>query len=164
MSCKFNGKISAEFTPPKTWVLEKALSFTLDAEGHGIHDEEMDDLQEVGVNIANSGGARTNKITCKKGMVTDLASVPRIAWNVIAPWDVARAAVIHDHMYAVLREYYNLPHKSKPKWRRCRKTADKIFLLGMKAADPKVSKFKIYSAYWSVRLFGRWPASGEPNE
>ena len=97
-------------------------------------------------------------------MVTDLASVPRIAWNVIAPWDVARAAVIHDHMYAVLREYYNLPHKSKPKWRRCRKTADKIFLLGMKAADPKVSKFKIYSAYWSVRLFGRWPASGEPNE
>ena len=24
---KFNGKISAEFTPPKTWVLEKGLSF-----------------------------------------------------------------------------------------------------------------------------------------
>ena len=45
MSCKFNGKISAEFTPPKTWVLEKALSFTVDAEGHGIHDEEMDDLK-----------------------------------------------------------------------------------------------------------------------
>ena len=163
MSCKFNGKISAEFTPPKTWVLENALSFTLGME-HGITDDDMDTLQEVGVNISNSGGERTNRITCKKGMVTDLASVPRIAWNVIAPWDVARAAVIHDHMYAVLREYYNLPHKSKPKWRRCRKTADKIFLLGMKAADPKVSKFKIYSAYWSVRLFGRWPASGEPNE
>ena len=163
MSCKFNGKISAEFTPPKTRVLEKALSFTVGME-HGITDDDMDTLQEVGVNISNSGGERTNRITCKKGMVTDLASVPRIAWNVIAPWDVARAAVIHDHMYAVLREYYNLPHKSKPKWRRCRKTADKIFLLGMKAADPKVSKFKIYSAYWSVRLFGRWPASGEPNE
>ena len=26
MTCKFNGKISAEFTPPKTWVLEKDLS------------------------------------------------------------------------------------------------------------------------------------------
>ena len=163
MSCKFNGKISAEFTPPKTWVLEKALSFTVGME-HGITDDDMDTLQEVGVNISNSGGERTNRITCKKGMVTDLASVPRIAWNVIAPWDVARAAVIHDHMYAVLREYYSQPDKSKPKWRRCRKTADKIFLLGMQAADPKVSKFKIYSAYWSVRLFGRWPASGEPNE
>ena len=140
MSCKFNGKISAEFTPPKTWVLEKALSFTVGME-HGITDDDMDTLQEVGVNISNSGGERTNRITCKKGMVTDLASVPRIAWNVIAPWDVARAAVIHDHMYAVLREYYNLPHKSKPKWRRCRKTSDKIFLLCMKAADPKESKF-----------------------
>ena len=124
-------------------MLEKALSFTVDAKGQGIHDDEMDDLQEVGVNISNSGGERTNKITCKKGMKTDLASVPRIAWNVIAPWDVARAAVIHDHMYAVLREYYSQPDKSKPKWRRCRKTADKIILLGMKAADPKLSKFKI---------------------
>ena len=163
MSCKFNGKISAEFTPPKTWVLEKALSFTVGME-HGITDDDMDTLQEVGVNISNSGGERTNRITCKKGMKTDLASVPRIAWNVIAPWDVARAAVIHDHMYAVLREYYHSEDMSKLKWQRCRKLADKIFLLGMKAADPKVSKFKMYSAYWSVRLFGRWPASGEPNE
>ena len=163
MSCKFNGKISAEFTPPKTWVLEKALSFTVGME-HGITDDDMGTLQEVGVNISNSGGERTNRITCKKGMKTDLASVPRIAWNVIAPWDVARAAVIHDHMYAVLREYYHSEDMSKLKWKRCRKLADKIFLLGMKAADPKVSKFKMYSAYWSVRLFGRWPASGEPNE
>ena len=162
MSCKFNGKISAEFTPPKTWVLEKALSFTVGME-HGITDDDMDTLQEVGVNISNSGGERTNRITCKKGMVTDLASVPRIAWNVIAPWDVARAAVIHDHLYAMLREYYHSEDMSKLKWKRCRKIADKIFLLGMKAADPKVSKFKIYSAYCSVRLFGRWPASGEPN-
>lgn len=163
MSCKFNGKISAEFTPPKTWKLEKGLSFTV-GNDHGVTDDDMDTLQEIGVNIANSGGDRTNRITCKKGMVTDLASVPRIAWNVIAPWDVARAAVIHDHMYATLREYYHSEDMSKLKWKRCRKLADKVFLLGMKAADPKVSKFKMYSAYWSVRVFGRWPASGEPNE
>tara|TARA_B100001564_G_C20431603_1_gene574797 strand:+ start:193 stop:684 length:492 start_codon:yes stop_codon:yes gene_type:complete len=163
MSCKFNGKISAEFTPPKTWVLEKALSFTVGTE-HGITDDDMDTLQEIGVNIANSGGDRTNRITCKKGMVTDLASVPRVAWNVIAPWDVARAAVIHDHLYAILREYFHSEDMSKSKWKRCRKLADKIFLLGMKAADPKVSRFKMYSAYWSVRSFGRWPASGEPRE
>ena len=31
----------------------------------------------------------------------------------------------------------------------------------MKSADPKISKFKMYSAYWSVRLFGRWPASAK---
>ena len=161
MTCKFNGKISAEFTPPKTWVLEKDLSFTVGMD-HGITEDDIDTLQEVGANVANSGNNRTNEIVCKKGMKTDLASVPRIAWNVIAPWDVARAAVIHDHLYAVLRQYYNSEDMSKLKWKRCRKLADKVFLLGMKSADPRVSKFKMYSAYWSVRVFGRWPASANP--
>ena len=91
---KFNGKISAEFTPPKTWVLNRALSFQTDE----LTESEIECLKEVGANINESG-----KVTCKKGMVTDLASVPRIVWNIIAPWDVARAAVIHDHLYAVLR-------------------------------------------------------------
>ena len=98
MSCKFNGKISAEFTPPKTWVLEKALSFTV--KGHGISSVDLDILQEIGANVANTG-----RVTCKKGMKTDLASVPRICWALLAPWDVARAAVIHDHLYAACREY-----------------------------------------------------------
>ena len=160
MTCKFNGKISAEFTPPKTWVLEKDLSFTVGMD-HGITEDDIDTLQEVGANVANSGNNRTNEIVCKKGMKTDLASVPRIAWNVIAPWDVARAAVIHDHLYAVLRSYYNSEEMNKKTWRQARKLSDKVFLWGMKSADPKVSAFKIYSAYWSVRLFGRWPASSD---
>ena len=152
MSCKFNGKISAEFTPPKTWELEKSLSFTI--QGHGITNEDLELLKEVGANVAMSG-----RITCKKGMITDLASVPRVVWNVIAPWDVARAAVIHDHLYAVLRKYYNSDGCDKAKWVRARALSDKIFLLGMHAAEPGVAPFKIYSAYWSVRAFGRWPAS-----
>ena len=164
MTCKFNGKISAEFTPPKTWILEKDLSFTVGMD-HGITEDDIDTLKEVGANVANSGAElKIAHIVCEKGMKTDLASVPRIAWNIIAPWDVARAAVIHDHLYAVLREYYNSKDMSKMKWKRCRKISDKIFLLGMKAAEPKVSKFKMYSAYWSVRMFGRWPASANPEE
>ena len=151
----FNAKISAEFTPPKTWKLEKQLSFKT----HLLTKDDIEILKEIGVNIADTG-----RITCDVGMKTDLASVPRAVWGIISPWDVARAAVIHDHLYATLREYYHSEDMSSLKWKRCRKLADKIFLLGMKAADPKVSKFKIYSAYWSVRLFGRWPASGEPNE
>ena len=94
-------------------------------------------------------------------MLTDLASVPRIVWNVIAPWDVARAAVIHDHLYAVLRKYYHSEDMNKDTWKRARALSDKIFLLGMQSAEPKVSKFKIHSAYYSVRMFGRWPASAE---
>ena len=118
---KFNGKISAEFTPPKTWVLERSLSFT----PYRLAAADVSLLKEVGANITSTG-----RITCKKGMVTDLASVPRIVWNVIAPWDVARAAVIHDHLYAVLREYYHSDGMDKKKWKRARELSDKIFLLG----------------------------------
>ena len=152
---EFNTKIVAEFTPPKTWVLEKALSFQTDQ----LNDEDIQLLKIIGVNIVDTGKG-TGKVTCKKGMKTDLASTPRILWNLIAPWDVARAAIIHDHLYASLRVYWHTGAPfSKLSWKRGRQLADKIFLLGMKSADPKVSSWKIYSAYWAVRIFGRWPAS-----
>ena len=151
---EFNGKISAEFTPPKSWELNRSLAYTTD----DLTESEIDLLKEVGANIIKSG-----KITCRKGMKTDLASVPRIVWNLIAPWDVARAAVIHDHLYAVLRKYYNKDHgvsnEWQNKWAEARAISDKVFLLGMQDAEPTVSKWKIYSAYWSVRVFGSGPAS-----
>jgi len=150
---KFNGKISAEFTPPKTWVLEKLLSFKTGE----LSSSDIEVLLEIGANVDNNG-----RVTCNAGMKTDLASVPRIAWAVIAPWDVARAAVIHDHLYSTLRKYYHSKLMNKSKWRKARALSDKVFLLGMKSADPKVSKFKMYSAYWAVRMFGRWPASANP--
>ena len=151
---KFNDKISAEFTPPKTWELERVLSFKT----HLLTKADIDLLKEVGVNISNTG-----RISCKKGMRTDLASVPRIVWSIISPWDVARAAVIHDHLYATLRDYYHSRGMSKVKWRAARALSDKIFLWGMQSAEPSVLKGKIWSAYWSVRSFGRWPASSKGN-
>ena len=152
---KFNGKISAEFTPPKTWVLEKLLSFKTGE----LSPSDIEVLMEIGANVDNNG-----RIICNRGMKTDLASVPRIAWAVIAPWDVARAAVIHDHLYAVLREYYNSEGMDKETWKKARALSDKVFLLGMQSAEPKVPKFKIHSAYYSVRMFGRWPAAANPKE
>ena len=148
----FNDKISAEFTPPKTWELERVLSFKT----HLLTKADIDLLKEVGVNIAATG-----RISCKKGMKTDLASVPRIVWALISPWDVARAAVIHDHLYATLRGYYHSSGMSKDKWRVARKLSDKVFLWGMQSAEPSVWKIKIWAAYWSVRVFGRWPASAK---
>ena len=152
---KFNDKIHAEFTPPNTWVLEKSLSFKMLSTN--LAEPDIKILMEVGAIIDNNG-----RVTCDAGMKTDLASVPRIAWAVIAPWDVARAAVIHDHLYSTLRKYYHSKLMNKSKWRKARALSDKVFLLGMKSADPKVSKFKMYSAYWAVRVFGRWPASANP--
>ena len=159
---EFNGKIMAEFTPPKTWKLEKSLSFKTD----GLVEAEIGLLKDIGVDISSTG-----RITCKKGMKTDLASVPRIIWNFISPWDVARAATIHDHLYATLRRYFtdnvgenkNVKDKALNKkiWSKARALSDKVFLLGMRSADPKVPSWKIQSTYSSVRLFGYWPASKE---
>ena len=36
------------------------------------------------------------------------------------------------------------------------KIADDIFLEGMHASEPAVPSWKKYSAYWAVRMFGRW--------
>jgi len=147
---KFNDKISAEFHPPRKWILERALSYT-------NADLDVDSLKEIGVQVTKDG-----KITCKKGFVTDLASVPRVCWMFIAPWDIARAAIIHDLLYKRIRQYRakldkdNLQYDEISVYKAAKKEADKVFLAAMKDADPSVPKWKIYSAYYSVVLFGRW--------
>lgn len=146
----FNDKISAEFHPPRKWILERALSYT-------NADLDVDSLKSVGVQVTKDG-----KITCKKGFVTDLASVPRICWMLIAPWDIARAAIIHDLLYKRIRQYRakldneSLQYDEVDTYKAAKKEADKVFLAAMKDADPSVPKWKIYSAYYSVVLFGRW--------
>ena len=149
----FNDKISAEYHPPRKWVLERALSYT-------NTDLEVDALKEIGVQVTSTG-----KITCKKEFVTDLASVPRICWMLIAPWDIARAAIIHDLLYKRIRQYRakegDLTENINAEevidnYKTAKKEADKVFLAAMKDADPSVPKWKIYSAYYSVVLFGRW--------
>ena len=150
---KFNDKISAEFHPPRKWVLERALSYT-------NKDLEVEALRKIGAQITAGG-----KITCKKDFVTDLASVPRICWMLIAPWDIARAAIIHDLLYKRIRQYRakegDLTENINAQevinnYKAAKKEADKVFLAAMKDADPSVPKWKIYSAYYSVVLFGRW--------
>ena len=146
----FNNKISAEFDPPRKWILERALSY---------QNEEMDidALEKVGVKCP------AHRVTCKKGFVTDLASVPRICWMFIAPWDVARAAIIHDLLYKRIRQYraqidkddININVKINT-YRTAKVASDKVFLSAMLDAEPSVPKWKIYAAYYAVVLFGRW--------
>ena len=155
---KFNNKIEAEFNPPRKWVLSRALSYK-------NVDIDADSLEALGIN------AKSFRITCNKGMITDLASVPRMCWAFIAPWDVARAAIIHDLLYKSIRQYRadKYPHdrasgfaENKEKINAAKKAADDVFLMAMKDANPSVPKWKMYSAYWSVRMCGRW--SIIPNE
>ena len=64
----FNNKIVAEFTPPKTWVLEEDLSFETDT----INNDDILLLEQITANIEDTGNG-SGKITAKKGMKTDLA-------------------------------------------------------------------------------------------
>ena len=153
---KFSQKIVAEYNPPRKWIMEEPLSYITDLE-----ETELRSLELVGVEI------RGKRITVEKGFVTDLASVPRAAWAIIAPWDVARSAIIHDLLYKKIRQYRWMMKdhekgEDKKLVKRAKVIADKVFHQGMKDADPKVPGWKIYCAWKAVDLFGRW--SIVPNE
>ena len=90
------------------------------------------------------------------GFVTDLASVPRAMWWAIAPFDVARAAIIHDLLYKSIRQYrWKMKDKEdKQLIKEAKVASDKVFKLAMEDADPKITGWKIYSSWKAVDLFG----------
>ena len=145
----FNDKIEAEFNPPRKWVLSRALTYRNDK-------IDVKALEKIGVECP------MHRITCKKDFVTDLASVPRICWAFIAPWDVARAAIIHDLLYKRIRQYRAEKRKQEfnfedPKViREAKRASDNVFHMAMKDAEPPIAGWKIAAAYYSVRMFGRW--------
>ena len=145
----FNKKIVAEFNPPRKWILDRVLSYENE-------DIDSESLENIGVKVSSS------RISVPKGFVTDLASVPRIVWNVVAPWDIARAAIIHDLLYKRIRQYRVKCSKSLKNYEdpkvisAAKKAADDVFHMAMKDAEPSVANWKIAAAYYSVRMFGRW--------
>ena len=151
---KFNNKIEAESNPPKTWVLSRALSYKND-------EMEESPLQAVGIKCPAS------RITCKKGFKTDLASTPKFLWNLIAPWDIARAAIIHDLLYLKIRQYRAKMPEDMLGISLAKKAADNVFLMAMKDSEPKVASWKINAAYYAVVAFGRWsvvPREGDDEQ
>ena len=157
---KFTSKILAEFQPPKKWKLGRDLVYTTS----DLYANEVKALKDVGVAVVRDTN-KTETITVPTGFITDLASTPRLLWNVIAPFDVARAAIVHDLLYKAIRKYRwtkGALDEDKELIANAKKASDKVFLLAMKDAEPKVSGWKIYSAWKAVDLFGRW--SIIPNE
>ena len=151
---QFTSKILAEFQPPKKWKLGRDLVYTTS----DLYANEVKALKDVGVEIVRDTN-KTETITVPTGFITDLASTPRLLWNVIAPFDVARAAIVHDLLYKSIRQYRwtkGLIEEDKELIKNAKKASDKVFLLAMKDAEPKVSGWKIYSAWKAVDLFGRW--------
>ena len=157
---QFTNKILAEFQPPRKWKLGRDLVYTTT----DLYANEVKALKDVGVKVVRDTN-KTETITVPSGFITDLASTPRILWAFIAPFDVARAAIVHDLLYKSIRQYRwtkGLIEEDKELIKNAKKASDKVFLLAMKDAEPKVSGWKIYSAWKAVDLFGRW--SIIPNE
>lgn len=148
---KFNNKIMAEFNPPRKWVLGRDLSYTTS----DLSVEDIKSLQAVGVKVKRETN-KTETITVPKGFVTDLASVPRALWAFIAPFDVARAAIVHDLLYKTIRQYrWKMKDKEdKELVKKAKIASDKVFLLGMHDAEPKIPGWKSYSSWKAVDLFG----------
>jgi len=86
-------------------------------------------------------------IAVPAGFFTDLASIPRLFWKYVANEDkgVKEAAVIHDWLYN-RDSIPDFPGLSK-------KEADTLFLEIM--LEMGTPKWKAYSAYLGVTLFGR---------
>ena len=152
----FNGLLDATFLPPRNWTLDKDLIYDCDT----LSEKDIKMLRECNVRVSDDG-----KITIPTGYITDLASVPRAAWAVISPFDVARAAVIHDLLYEYINTQYKTVNESaaaedgpasKKEREDYRKIADHVFKVAMKNSDPPVPKWKILIAWSTVRIFGRW--------
>ena len=141
----------AEFNPPRKWVLGRDLSYTTS----DLSVEDIKSLQAVGVKVKRDTN-KTETITVPKGFVTDLASVPRALWAFIAPFDVARAAIVHDLLYKTIRQYrWKMKDKEDQELvKKAKIASDKVFLLGMHDADPKIPGWKSYSSWKAVDLFG----------
>lgn len=144
---KFRTSLVAEFLPPRNWELTEDLKFNADT----LNDSDKSVLNDIpGIKCTKAG-----MLTVPIGYITDLASIPRLCWMFIAPFDVARAAVIHDILYEKINVAFNAGAllKRSP----YRRVADKVFKEGMLSASPSISKWKVYSCYYAVRWFG-WMA------
>jgi len=143
---KFNRLLDADFQPPKTWILDLSLAFDSDV----LSEKEAAALKAVKAKIN-----KNNKITVPKGFKTDLASVPRACWWFIAPFDVARAGVVHDYLYYCIRQYRAAAgDKQDP----CvimdaKQAADKVFKEAMTLSE-HVPAWKQYLAHKAVAVFG----------
>jgi hypothetical protein len=144
---KFNRLLDADFQPPRTWILDLSLAYDSDC----LNETEAGYLKGVGVKIN-----KNNKITVPKGFKTDLASVPRFGWIFVAPFDIARAGVVHDYIYYCIRQYRASAGETQDGVlvMNAKTAGDKVFKEAMDVSADHVSSWKKWVAWKTVALFG----------
>ena len=92
-----------------------------------------------------------HQITVPAGYKFDLASVPRLFWFLIAPFELSIAApLVHDFLY----DHTGNPPEGSiiPPKVYSRRETDRIFREIMEKEE--VAGWRRFCAYWAVRLFG----------
>jgi uncharacterized protein DUF1353 len=85
-------------------------------------------------------GDTPQQVVVPEGFVSDLASIPRIFWQILRPTGrYAYAAIVHDYLYWTQA--------------RSREEADEIFRIAME--DSKVEAATVRTLYEAVRQFGQ---------
>ena len=147
----WSGKLDCTFHGKMHWELNKEMWFLSESAN-----KHYDMWKQMGVKITRASKSTKAKVHAPAGYDTDLASIPRVGWMVVAPWDVARAAIIHDVLYGALRDAFRNGTMDVSLINEMRAAADRVFLEGMQAAEPRVPNWKAKPCYWSVRPFGRF--------
>ena len=157
----WHGLLTANFVGERHWVLEDSLTYELD-ERLSLDERDFWLWKNFGLllNRKRVGSLARRReqvtITAPKGYDTDLASISRAIWSFISPWDVARAAVIHDILYGALRDALKNKTHGEKLVNEMRAAADRVFLEGMNHVEPAIKMWKAKPCYWSVRPFGRF--------
>lgn len=113
-------------------------SFTLPADLHMLDNYRWQLLAEFYYHV---GSLPSVEVICVPvGMITDLASTPRMLWAIFPPHgQYAKAAIVHDYLYQQA-----IGSKA---W------ADRVFLEAMEVLG--VPRWRRVVMYWAVRLFGK---------
>lgn len=93
---------------------------------------------------------------------TNLASIPRCLWSIIAPFELSEVApLVHDYLYDHAGLNIEILNQRRIVTKR---EADKIFRRIMKREG--VPAWKRFAGYWAVRLFagGAWRECKNRNE
>ncbi|HIE78670.1 MAG TPA: DUF1353 domain-containing protein [Candidatus Thioglobus sp.] len=144
----WSGKLDCSFKGETRWELHEELWFKSQeiSKNHDI-------WKELGVRVAKSS-AGYSRVYAKKGLDTDLASIPRFVWFFISPWDLARPSVIHDVLYSGLREALKNKTLDEKTIEKLRLSADQVFVEAGQQTEPPVAKWRINLSYLAIRAFG----------
>lgn len=136
------------------WILRRDLGYWIESKRLGI---EVDYFNRFYSGLLKywSFDANKKKITTKKGLRTDFASIPRFIWVILSSTDIRRPALQHDAQCRDLSWLYRFGWVCRKDAVRYKKIFDLVFLESMTYTEPRIPEWKRKGAYYGVRLGGK---------